>query len=71
MSTTSTAPRVGLALREARKAAGLSQEKLAQLADCSTAWIQVLEREPQDSPVLRRIWRVLDALGDRAGGGDA
>lgn len=51
-----------LSLRERRQAAGLSQEKLARLADCSTASVALLERGyvPAESPVLQRILVVLN-----------
>lgn len=51
-------------LRERRQALGLSQEGLARLADCSTVYVQTIERgyspEPEGSPVYRRILRTLD-----------
>lgn len=69
MSVTDTQA-VGPALREARVRVGLSQEKLARLAGCSTARVTQLERgfRPDVSPALERIWRVLDALADEKGG---
>lgn len=47
----------GPLLRERRLAAGLSQEKLAQAAECSTAMVKLLERgyAPSESAVLGRI----------------
>lgn len=51
-------------LRERRIAAGISQEALARLADCSTAYVRVLERgytpEAETSPVYRRLVAVLE-----------
>ncbi|MGZ4254814.1 MAG: helix-turn-helix domain-containing protein [Solirubrobacteraceae bacterium] len=72
MSTTAT-PRVGPELREARRRAGLTQERLAQVAGCSLAYVRQLETglAPANSQKLADIWRVLDALlGDRTRGGD-
>lgn len=48
-------------LRQARQALGLSQEALARRADCSTAYVRLLERgfEPQRSDVLPRIAQAL------------
>ncbi len=62
MTTTTT--HVGAELREARKRAGLSREKLARLASCSTAWLAQLEcgLRPGTSDALLRIWHVLDAM---------
>lgn len=53
------------AIRQARSAAGLSQEKLAQLAECSTAYVRVLERgylpaRPADAPAYTRVLAVLN-----------
>jgi transcriptional regulator with XRE-family HTH domain len=66
---TSTPHLVGAPLREARVKVGLSRERLARLADCSTTAIAQFERglQPDASPTLDRVWRVLDALV----GGDA
>jgi transcriptional regulator with XRE-family HTH domain len=69
---TTTTPRVGVELRSAREKLGLPREKLAALADCSTAWLAQLEggMTPVSSPALGRIWAVLDELGEptREGG---
>lgn len=53
----------GRQLREARKAANLTQQKLAELADCSIAYIRVLEGgyAPDMSVVLDRIHEVIRA----------
>jgi transcriptional regulator with XRE-family HTH domain len=50
-------------LRERRTTVGLSQERLAQLAECSTASVALFERgyRPGQSAVLSRIEAVLDA----------
>jgi predicted transcriptional regulator len=55
-------------LRERRLNLGLSQEKLARAADCSTAMVKLLERgfTPTHSAVLPRI---LKALNDHAPAG--
>jgi len=54
-------------IRDLRLAAGLSQEQLARLADCSTAYVRVLERgyepDPATSPVYRRISNLLNDNG--------
>ncbi|MGI8597503.1 MAG: helix-turn-helix transcriptional regulator [Thermoleophilaceae bacterium] len=52
--------------RARRVAAGLSQQRLAELAGCSVAMVRVLEGgyKPSYSDVLGRIARVLDALQD-------
>jgi transcriptional regulator with XRE-family HTH domain len=49
-------------LHERRKAAGLSQQRLAELAGCSLTFVRVLEAgyEPATSAVLPRILAVLD-----------
>lgn len=72
---TVTSHRVGSELRTARERAGLSRQQLATLSHCSIGWLQQLEggMSPAASPALRRIWRVLDAIGDAgsARGGEA
>ncbi len=35
---------LGRAIRHAREAAGLTQEELAEIIDCSPRWVQKLER---------------------------
>lgn len=54
-------PGVG-GLRERRVAAGLSQQRMAELAGCSVAIVGLLEGgyRPERSAVLPRIVRVLD-----------
>jgi transcriptional regulator with XRE-family HTH domain len=49
-------------LREQRRAAGLSQQRVAELAGCSLTFVRVLEAgyEPVTSNVLPRIEAVLD-----------
>jgi transcriptional regulator with XRE-family HTH domain len=57
-----TAP-TGQSLRERRRAAGLSQQGLAELAHCSMDMVRRLEagyRPTRRSAVLPRILRVLD-----------
>lgn len=58
-------------LRTARKAAGLSQEQLARLAGCSTAYVRVLEGgytpDPNASPVYARVLAELAGESERAG----
>jgi len=53
----------GGTIRERRLAIGISQEALARAADCSTAYVRVLERgyapDPAASPVFQRVARVL------------
>ncbi|MGI9183772.1 MAG: helix-turn-helix domain-containing protein [Solirubrobacteraceae bacterium] len=48
-------------IRADRRAACLSQERLAQLAGCSTAYIRLIEAgyEPMHSDVLPRVLEVL------------
>lgn len=48
-------------LAERRKAVGLSQQKLAQLAECSLAMVSLFERgyRPETSEVLDSIVRVI------------
>ena len=71
---TATTPSIwptGVDLREARRRAGLTREKLAVLAGCSEAWVAQLEAgvQPLHSVKLAAIWRVLDALGGRSSDG--
>lgn len=48
-------------LRDRRKAAGLSQERLAQLADCSTSTVRLIEKGWQASDeMLDRLQTVLN-----------
>lgn len=49
-------------MRRERRARGLSQERLAQLAGCSTSMVRLLEAgyEPRSSGVLDRIAHVLE-----------
>lgn len=62
----------GLELKARRLAAGLAQEKLARLADCTTRSVGLLESgyTPGQSRVRDRIVRVLDELDAAAGQGD-
>lgn len=54
----------GVALREARNAAGLTQMALAQLARCSVAYVQMSERgyQPQDPARALARQRIIEAL---------
>ena len=72
-SATTTGLPVGAQLRAARERCSLSRERLAALSDCSTSRVEQFELglRPTVSPALERVWRVLDALGERAEGGDA
>lgn len=49
------------AIRDQRRAAGMSQQRLAELAHCSVSYVRLLERgfAPASSDVLPRV---LDAL---------
>jgi transcriptional regulator with XRE-family HTH domain len=51
-------------IRERREAAGLSRERLARLAECSTAMVVQIEQgyRPGRSRVLPRVERILDTL---------
>jgi predicted transcriptional regulator len=57
-------------LRERRRAVGCTQQRLAQLADCSIAYIQVLEYgvkpNPAKAPQYAAILRTLDELERQA-----
>jgi transcriptional regulator with XRE-family HTH domain len=53
---------LGEALRAARKAAGFSQEKLAEKADLSTVFISQIERAVE-SPSLDNLVKIARALG--------
>jgi transcriptional regulator with XRE-family HTH domain len=63
MAIANVNPVGGGTLRDRRLALGLSQEKLARDAECSTAMVKLLERgfTPTHSEVLPRIERVLTA----------
>jgi transcriptional regulator with XRE-family HTH domain len=61
MSVTATDPGGCPRLRERRLAAGLSQEHLARLADCSTATVRIVERGYWPSPAMRT--KLAGALG--------
>ena len=52
----------GLALREARLRAGLSQEALAERADLHRNWVSLVERG-KHPPALDSIFALADALG--------
>jgi transcriptional regulator with XRE-family HTH domain len=69
-------PEVGGNLRRLRAAAGLSLEKLAQVADVSRAMLGQIELG-QSAPTIKTLWKIARALdvpfsaliGDSAGGG--
>ena len=70
VNVNATAPS-GVLLRAARKAAGLSQQRVAELAGCSVSYVRVLEagyRPENDSDVLGRINTVL--LNDESPAGE-
>lgn len=52
----------GQAVRRHRKALGLSQEALAELAGCDRQSVNRIENAAY-SPSLDRAWRLADALG--------
>jgi transcriptional regulator with XRE-family HTH domain len=54
----------GTDLKDARQAAGLSQERLAQLAGCSTSTVRLAERGWQPSPEMSA--RLAKALEPRS-----
>ena len=53
--------RQAFTIRERRAALGISQQRLAELANCSLSMVRVLESgyEPESSRVLERIASVL------------
>jgi transcriptional regulator with XRE-family HTH domain len=57
-------------LRARRLAAGLSQQRLAELAGCSISFLGLLERgmTPKRSDVLPRIEKALVTATERKGG---
>jgi transcriptional regulator with XRE-family HTH domain len=55
---------LGEAVRKSRKAAKLSQEKLAEKADLSTVFISRIERGIE-SPSLDNLLKIAKALGVR------
>jgi transcriptional regulator with XRE-family HTH domain len=55
---------LGEAIRAARKAAGLSQEKLAEKADLSTVFISRVERG-KESPSVDNLANIARGLGTR------
>ena len=63
--TASTLPAPAVDIRELRQARGLSQERVARLAGCSTSMVRQLERGyvPVGSAVLPRV---IDALNDES-----
>ena len=61
----------GAQLKAARQSVGLSRQRLATMANCSTAWIQQLEAgvQPADSPTLERLWAILGSMRPPGSGG--
>ena len=57
---------LGDAVRDARKEAGFSQEKLAERADLSTVFISRIERGVE-SPSVDNLLKIAKALGGRVG----
>lgn len=55
-------------LREARRAAGLSQAELASAAGCSEGYVRLLERgfQPRYSDVTPRLLAALEAATEAA-----
>lgn len=53
---------LGAELRNARNAAGLTQEKLSFEADLDRTYISQLERDKK-SPTVDTLFRICDALG--------
>jgi transcriptional regulator with XRE-family HTH domain len=53
-------------IRAARLAAGLSQQRLAELARCSVGYVRILENgyEPETGEVYGRVLAVLDGASD-------
>lgn len=55
----------GKELKNAREAAGLSQEKLAFEAEIDRSYVSLLENDKK-SPTLETLFRIADAIGIRA-----
>lgn len=56
---------LGLAIRQLREGAGLSQEEVAHRADLHPTWISKLE-SGRANPALGTVVRVAEALGVKA-----
>lgn len=54
---------VGVVVRDARRAAGLSQKELARLAGVSRATVNYLENEPDSDMGAIKLLALLDVLG--------
>jgi transcriptional regulator with XRE-family HTH domain len=69
MGTANANGQVG-GLREARRTAGLSQERLARMAGCSAGYIRMLEHgfQPTDSAVLPRLFKALSTTNEGPAG---
>ena len=55
-------PEIGQRIKEAREANGLTQEKLAELADISVTHMSVIERGVK-SPRVNTLVNIMNALG--------
>jgi transcriptional regulator with XRE-family HTH domain len=71
MTVTTVLAGPAVEIRELRQARGLSQERVAQLAGCSTSMVRQLERGyvPVGSAVLPRVIRALNEEERPAGNG--
>ncbi len=56
---------IGDFLRDAREAAGMTQEELALKAEVDRPYISLLEHNKK-SPTLKMLFRLCDALGVKA-----
>lgn len=54
---------IGMTVNYLRVSHGISQEKLAELADMSTTFICTLEAGNCNNPEFRSLWKVATALG--------
>ncbi len=73
MTATTLPTPAAVDLRELRQTRGLSQERVAQLAGCSTSMVRQLERGyvPAGSAVLPRVVEALNEEGGSAGNATA
>ncbi len=53
-------------LRDHRKAAGLSQQRLAELARCSISMVRLLEADYQPASLSAVLTRIGEVLGEEA-----
>lgn len=54
---------IGLAIREARKSAGISQAELAKSLGMTQATISILESGQVEEIGIRKVMRVMDRVG--------